>query len=147
MKLVFGALAATLCIAVAASAPSRGQTATMTVYKSPTCGCCTKWVDHVRQSGFRVTVHDQDDLSETKVNLGVPRELQSCHTAVVGRYVIEGHVPADLIQRLLRERPNVLGLAVPGMPEGSPGMEGSRKDRYDVLTVDRSGKTTVYATR
>ncbi len=120
---------------------------TVTVYKTPTCGCCAKWVDHLKTSGFQVTVHDQDDLTETRATLGVPRALGSCHTAVVGSYVIEGHVPADLIQRILKERPAVRGLAVPGMPAGSPGMEGGRQDRYEVLTFDRNGRTSVYASR
>jgi len=90
-----------------------------------------------------------DDLAPIKAKLGVPPALQSCHTAVVGEYVIEGHVPADVIDRLLRERPAIVGLAVPGMPVGSPGMEapGRKAERYDVLTFDRQGRTTVYASR
>ncbi|MGH7646091.1 MAG: DUF411 domain-containing protein [Gemmatimonadales bacterium] len=104
-------------------------------------------MDHLKSSGFRVTVHDQDDLTETKATLGVPRSLASCHTAVVDAYVVEGHVPADLVQRLLKERPPVRGLAVPGMPAGSPGMEGGGQDRYDVLAFDREGRTSVYASR
>lgn len=91
--------------------------------------------------------HDTNDLGPVKATLGVPRKLEACHTAVISGYVIEGHVPADLIRRLLRERPAVVGLAVPGMPRGSPGMEGPVRDPYDVLTFDRSGKTAVYARR
>jgi hypothetical protein len=119
----------------------------MTVYKSPTCGCCAKWVDHVRAAGFVVTVHDTADVTPIKVANGVPEAAYSCHTAVVDGYVIEGHVPADVIRRLLRERPPVVGIAAPGMPAGSPGMEGMISQRYDVVTFDRAGKTTVYETR
>jgi len=120
----------------------------MTVYKDPNCGCCAQWVTHVRKAGFTVTVQDTADMDSVKVSFGVPAPLQSCHTARVGRYSIEGHVPADLIQRLLKEAPEARGLAVPGMPVGSPGMEmGARKDRYDVLLFDKAGRTTVFATR
>ena len=123
--------------------------AEVTVYKSPTCGCCTEWVGHLRRHGFRVRTEDLTDLSSIKTRHGVPAALQSCHTALVEGYVVEGHVPADLVERLLRERPRIAGLAVPGMPVGSPGMEvpGVPADRYRVLTFDRSGKTDVFATR
>ena len=118
----------------------------ITVYKSPTCGCCNKWVDHLRANGFNVRAHDVADITVAKKTNGVPLTLGSCHTAKVGGYVIEGHVPASDIKRLLKERPPVRGLAVPGMPIGSPGMEqGAHKDRYDVLTFDAQGKTAVYA--
>lgn len=117
------------------------------VYKSPACGCCNKWVNHLKQHGFNVEVHDHDDMNPIKVDRGIPRHLQSCHTAVVDGYIVEGHVPADLITRLLQERPQVKGLAVPGMPMGSPGMEGPRKDSYQVLTFQEDGKTNVYANR
>jgi hypothetical protein len=119
----------------------------ITVYKSPSCGCCTKWVDHLRAHGFAVTTRDMDDLSEVKATFGVPERLQSCHTATVTGFVVEGHVPADVIQKLLRERPKVLGIAVPGMPVGSPGMEGGTPERYDIIAFDRNGKTSVYASR
>ena len=115
------------------------------VYKSPTCGCCNDWVSHLRENGFKVTVHDRRNMNPIKHQMGVPQRLQSCHTAQVGEYVIEGHVPADDIVRLLRERPAVQGLTVPGMPMGSPGMEGPRKDPYEVLTFQPDGKTSVYA--
>jgi hypothetical protein len=106
-------------------------------------------VGHLRRHGFGVKVEDRKDLGPVKARHGVPAELQSCHTALVDGYVIEGHVPADLIERLLRERPAALGLAVPGMPVGSPGMEvpGTPPSRYDVFTFDRGGKTGVFATR
>ncbi len=120
----------------------------MTVYKDPNCGCCTEWVSHVRKAGFVVTVRDTADMSSVKASFGVPSALESCHTARVGAYAIEGHVPADLIQKLLREQPVARGLAVPGMPMGSPGMEqGSQKDAYDVVLFDKAGKTRVYASR
>lgn len=119
----------------------------MVVYKSPTCGCCAAWVDHVQANGFRVEVRDTANLAPVKARHGVPANLESCHTALVDGYVVEGHVPADLIVRMLRERPDVAGLAVPGMPVGSPGMEGPYKDRYDVLTFKGDGSTQVYATR
>ena len=104
---------------------------------------------HLRQNGFTVTERNEDDLAPVKRRLGVPTALESCHTALVDGYVIEGHVPADVIDRLLRERPKIVGLAVPGMPEGSPGMEspGARPQPYQVLTFDRAGSTTVFATR
>ena len=115
------------------------------VYKSPTCGCCKEWVKHLQANGFSVKAHDVPDIMPYKTANGVPATLGSCHTAKVGGYVIEGHVPANDIKRLLKERPPVSGLAVPGMPSGSPGMEqGGHKDRYDVLTFDKQGKTGVY---
>jgi len=106
-------------------------------------------VGHLRANGFEVREENMADLAPIKRRLQVPGPLQGCHTAVVGDYVVEGHVPADLIQRLLRERPAVLGLAVPGMPAGAPGMEtpGLAPERYDVLTFDRTGRTTVFARR
>ena len=117
------------------------------VYKRATCGCCNKWVDHLLQNGIRVSAHDVEDLDEIKANVGVPPALSTCHTAVVGKYVIEGHVPADVIHRLLKVKPKVLGLAVPGMPAGSPGMEGARRQPYDILTFDREGRTQVFEKR
>lgn len=96
----------------------------VTVYKDPNCGCCNKWIDHLRDNGFKVTAIDRRDLGDIKQRLGITREVASCHTARVGDYLVEGHVPADLIRRLLKERPDVVGIAVPGMPVGSPGMEG-----------------------
>lgn len=115
------------------------------VYKSPTCGCCNKWIDHLEENGFRVTKKDLRDVTVFKADYGVTPRLASCHTAVVDGYVVEGHVPATDIRRLLAERPAVKGLTVPGMPMGSPGMEGPRKDPYDVLTFDGQGSTTVFS--
>ncbi|MEN8175496.1 MAG: DUF411 domain-containing protein [Pseudomonadota bacterium] len=117
------------------------------VYKSPSCGCCGKWVDHLKAAGFKVDVENRRDLKPIKTEYGVPRHLQSCHTAKVGDYVVEGHVPADLITRMLEEQPDIKGLAVPGMPMGSPGMEGPRRDNYSILAMQHDGSTSVYAQR
>lgn len=117
------------------------------VYKDPNCGCCHNWVEIMRTSGFEVSVRDTGDMPSIKTRYKVGPKLASCHTALVGGYVVEGHVPADVIRKLLAEKPKVLGIAVPGMPVGSPGMEGGRKDAYDVLTFDAAGKTTVFAKR
>jgi hypothetical protein len=119
----------------------------MVVYKDPNCGCCHNWVEIMKQSGFEVSVRDTANMAAIKTRYMVPAKAGSCHTAIVGGYVVEGHVPADLIRKVLAEKPPVVGLAVPGMPMGSPGMEGPRKDAYDVLTFDRMGKTAVYARR
>ena len=117
------------------------------VWKDPNCGCCKDWVKHLEVNGFRVKVYDEGNTAARK-RLGLPEKLGSCHTAKVAHYVVEGHVPAADIQRLLREKPQALGLAVPGMPVGSPGMDGpeygGRKDRYDVLLVALNGSTRVY---
>jgi hypothetical protein len=121
----------------------------ITVYKTPTCGCCGNWVEHMRQAGFEVETHDMNDLSGMKADLGVQPKHQSCHTATVGDYVVEGHVPADLIKKMLEEKPEIAGLAVPGMPRGSPGMEmpDGTKDDYDVIAFTADGSSSVYAHR
>jgi hypothetical protein len=119
----------------------------MLVYKDPGCACCEKWILPMQPADFVVAVSDTPDMNPIKRRYKVPAALASCHTALVGGYVIEGHVPADLIKKLLREKPKVLGLTVPGMVTGSPGMEGATKDPYRVLTFDAAGKTTVYAQR
>lgn len=132
-----GATTARAAVAVASD--------TVVVYKSPTCRCCANWVDHMRQAGFPVITHDVADVEPIKRQRGVPSDLTSCHTAVVGQYALEGHVPAEDVRRLLRERPAVAGLTVPGMPTGSPGMEGLTRDRYDVLSFDSAGASAIYA--
>lgn len=120
----------------------------VTVYKSPTCGCCTKWVEHLQASGFEVKMVDMPNVAPMKEQLGLPRDLGSCHTAVVDGYVVEGHVPADVVKKMLAERPKAVGIAVPGMPIGSPGMEqGDRKDPYDIVLFTRDGTRSVYASR
>jgi len=125
----------------------QGQSLQAVVYKSPTCGCCEVWVKHLRDAGFGVTVRDTHNMSPVKQKLGVPARMASCHTAQIGGYFIEGHVPMADIQRLLKERPKALGLAVPGMPAGSPGMEqpSGKVDRYDVLLVTADGGTKVFS--
>ena len=117
------------------------------VYKDPTCGCCAIWVEHLRKAGFAATVTDVEDMAAIKMKHGVPARARSCHTAVVDGYVIEGHVPAADVQRLLKQRPAVVGLGVPGMPIGSPGMEvaGMKPQPFDVLAFDKAGQTTVFA--
>lgn len=116
------------------------------VYKSPTCGCCKDWIKHLEGNGFQVRGHDTDEVVAHKYRLGVPPGYGSCHTAEVGGYLVEGHVPAREIKRLLKERPKARGLTVPAMPMGSPGMEqGGRKDPYEVLLVERDGGTRTYA--
>lgn len=139
--------------ASAASSRAPGQLAkpaalpAVVVYKDPGCGCCKEWVKHMQKAGFAVTAHDTPDMDGIKTSMGVPKALQSCHTAVIGSYLVEGHVPADVVQKLLAEKPVARGLAVPGMPSGSPGMEGGTKDKYDVVLFEKSGKTRTYASR
>jgi hypothetical protein len=120
----------------------------LVIYKTPTCGCCQKWVEHVRASNFQTEVHDLESVDHIKARYGVPADLATCHTALIDNYVIEGHVPADAITKLLKEKPAVRGIAVPGMPAGSPGMEmGARKDRYEIIAFDKAGKKSVFARR
>ena len=117
----------------------------ITVYKSPTCGCCVKWVDHLEAGGLAVEAIDVENLAWIKKENGVPARLHSCHTALVDGYVIEGHVPVEDILRLLEERPDIAGLAVTRMPIGSPGMEGPNPEPYDVLAFTKQGSTHTYA--
>jgi len=120
--------------------------AEITVYKSATCGCCKKWVSHLEKNGFKVNAIDVKDVSVYKAKYNVMPQLASCHTAIVDGYVIEGHVPAKDILRLLKEKPNVKGLTVLGMPVGTPGMEmGNRKDPYKVISFDDKGNTRVFS--
>lgn len=115
------------------------------VFKSPYCGCCGGWVEHLRKNGFQVQTHDVNDVPAARKKLGMPDQLGSCHTAKVGGYIVEGHVPASDIQRLLKEKPKALGLAVPSMPPGSPGMESAKPVPYDTLLVQSDGTTRVFA--
>lgn len=119
----------------------------VTVYRVQSCGCCGKWAKHLEAAGFDVTVNIIDDVAKAPGRDRVPQQLRSCHTAVVGRYVVEGHVPADVVRNLLRVRPAVEGIAVPGMPAGSPGMESPNPEPYDIIAFDKSGKTTTFARR
>lgn len=140
-------------IAVLALAPltmvAYAAPATIQVWKDPNCGCCKDWIGHLEQSGFATTVIEQGN-SAARARLGIPQKFGSCHTALIQGYVIEGHVPATDIQRLLKEKPKALGLSVPGMPIGSPGMDGpaygGRRDAYQVLLIQRNGGTTVFNT-
>ncbi len=141
----------TLAAAGATAAfPLRAQTAKpqLEVWKDASCGCCKDWIAHMRSSGFAVNAYDSGNIA-ARARLGLPQKLGSCHTAWVNGYVVEGHVPASDVKRLLKERPKALGLAVPGMPVGSPGMDGpeygGRKDRFDVLLVQADGSTRTYS--
>ena len=140
-------LAGAVAILVLASVgwPRSSSTAEVRVYKTASCSCCAKWVDHLRANGFSVTTRNEIDLTALKARYGVEPRFASCHTALVDDYVVEGHVPAEDIWRLLRERPEVVGITVPGMPLGSPGMEVGRAQPYDVLTFDDEGETAIYA--
>ena len=128
-------------------AQARREGVAVEVWKDASCGCCGDWITHMEKNGFKITVHDTGN-NAVRARLGLPTKYGSCHTALVGGYVVEGHVPASDVQRLLREKPQALGLAVPGMPIGSPGMDGAvyggRRDRYDTLLVSRDGSSRVF---
>jgi hypothetical protein len=117
------------------------------MYKSPTCGCCAKWAVHMNANDFAVEERPTEELYQIKEENGITRQLASCHTALVGGYVVEGHVPAEDVKRLLAEKPDAIGITVPGMPIGSPGMEveGREADNYDVLLINKDGSTSVWA--
>ena len=115
------------------------------VYKSPTCGCCNGWVEHMRAAGFTVDARDVSDLMSVKRDAGVPVAMSSCHTTLIDGYVVEGHVPAEQVKRLLADRPEIAGIAAPGMPAGSPGMEGPNAQPYEVFSFDADGRTEVFA--
>ncbi len=124
------------------------EEADVVVYKGPSCSCCDRWVEHLRDNDLSVAVINVQDTRSVKARLGVPQNFSSCHTAVAGDYWVEGHVPAELIQRLLSEKPDDLrGIAVPGMPIGSPGMEGPNPQQYQVVSLNSNGEVSVYATR
>jgi hypothetical protein len=146
-RIFWGSSLAALAAVLGLLATHQSGAADIQVYKSPTCGCCGKWVKHMEDAGFSVNVENVHDLAPIKRELGVPGRMQSCHTAKVGDYVVEGHVPADLVKRMLDEKPDIKGLAVPGMPMGSPGMEGPRKDPYDVIAIGNDGRVSIYARR
>lgn len=138
-------LAAPFALA-AACAPAAAAPRAIEVVKTPTCGCCHLWVDHLRAEGFEVTAIDVADVTPVARRLGVPDQLRSCHTASIGGYAIEGHVPAADIRRLLDERPEAAGIAVPGMPIGSPGMEqGGVREPYQTILFTRDGRLSVFA--
>ena len=124
--------------------PTAGQ---VTIYRKATCGCCGKWVEHMQAAGFEVTAHVVDNVDTAPGRDRVPSNLRSCHTGTVGRYAIEGHVPADVVKDLLRKAPDVDGIAVPGMPAGSPGMESPNPVKYEVIAFDKQGRTSTFAWR
>ena len=148
-RIIIGAaaLVALLGGAAASVAAAQVESPGVVLYKSALCGCCGKWASHLRTAGFRVVARDVGDLLGIEARYGVPKGLGSCHTALAGGYVVVGHVPADLLARLLRERPPVAGVSVPGMPGGAPGMEGGVGGSYQIVAFDREGHTNVYATR
>ncbi|MDZ8259278.1 DUF411 domain-containing protein [Nostoc sp. ChiQUE01b] len=125
--------------------PSKSTVLNATVYRSPDCNCCGGWIEHLKAQGFKITDFSVPDIETVKQKYNVPDNLSSCHTAIVNGYVIEGHVPADDINRLLQEKPNVVGLSVPQMPVGTPGMEmGNRKDPFSVFSFDRKNSVVVF---
>ena len=133
-------------IALLGSAPVWAQTApTVDIYKSPTCDCCGKWIAHMQKNGFKVETHEVDNIPASRKKLGMPDKLGSCHTSKIGNYVVEGHVPAQDIKRLLKEKPKALGLAIPSMPPGVPGMDIPNSPPYETLLVQADGSTSVFA--
>jgi hypothetical protein len=152
MKRVLLSLAMLALVVVVPACTRTGNAASppvVTMYSSPTCGCCGLWAKHLEENGFTVKSVKRADISAVRQKQGVPGRMASCHTAVVDGYVVEGHVPADAIRRLLTERPDVRGIAVPGMPLGSPGMEqpSGRVDPYSIFTFDAAGRTAVWDVR
>jgi hypothetical protein len=147
MRTAVGLAAIGLIVALTSGGAEAQRPVAVEVFKDATCGCCANWVEHLRRKGFAPTSTNVDNIAALKDTHNVPRQARSCHTALVGGYVIEGHVPAADIQRLLKERPAIAGLAVPGMPIGSPGMEGSNPQPYNVLAFDKKGQTSVFSTQ
>lgn len=145
-RAVLTSLAAAAAAALSLSVVAKEALPTVQVFKNPSCSCCGAWVDHMKAAGFSVTVTEVADTSVARKRQGLPDRFGSCHTAVVGGYVVEGHVPAADVKKLLAMKPVAVGLAVPGMPVGSPGMEmGSRKDPYQVFLVARVGRERVFS--
>jgi hypothetical protein len=147
MRTPIGLAALALAIALTSGGVDAQKPVPIQVFKDATCGCCSIWIEHLRRSGFAATSENVTNITALKDKHGVPPQARSCHTALVGGYVVEGHVPAAEIHRLLKEKPRVAGLAVAGMPIGSPGMEGPNARPYNVLTFDKTGKTTVFSTQ
>jgi hypothetical protein len=138
-----------LAAQVSQAAQPTSDAPVVTVYKNPTCACCGEWAEHLKENGFRVEMKEGADLTRVKKQLGVTMDLASCHTAEVGGYVLEGHVPADVIRQLLAEKPQIRGLAVPGMPAGVPGMPAAGPNRrpFEIFAMEHGGGARVYATR
>lgn len=146
-RLILVLLTLGLALPIQAAPAKAGKAAPIeiTVYRSPTCGCCGKWMEHMRQNGFAVKEIPTEDMDAIKRQHGVPDNLKSCHTALTGAYVVEGHVPAGDVKALLKNKPEAVGLSAPGMPKGSPGMEmGAKKDPYAVVQFDKAGNVTVF---
>lgn len=143
---LFGALVLGIAVSPAVALATTAVTNVLDVYHDPACGCCVNWIRYMRAQGFAVTAHEDQSMAAVKARLGVPASAASCHTAKIGGYVIEGHVPAADIRRLLAEHPDARGLAAPGMPMGSPGMEMGAPERYDVLLLGKDGSSRVFAT-
>jgi len=135
----------TLAVVLTACAEVSGDGPAVAVFKSPDCGCCAEWVSYLRDHGFNVTVHNMNDMAQVKARYGVPGQMQTCHTATVEGYVVEGHVPVEAIRRLLSEKPRLEGIAVPGMPATAPGMGASNGNSFDVYSFDNSGRARFYA--
>jgi len=140
-------VAAVAALGIVGAQQQRPSGLLVEVFKTPTCGCCSQWVEHMRANGFTMRTNDLNDLTDIKKARGVPDRVQSCHTAVVNGYVVEGHVPAADVHRLLKERPPIAGIAVGGMPVGSPGMEfpGTKAEGYNVMSFDKSGAIRLFA--
>lgn len=143
LKRIGAALTAAIGLTVL---PAHADTTDVTMYKDPNCGCCSKWAEHMREAGFTVNEVHSQQTDRVKQQLGIPEAVSSCHSARIGKYLVEGHVPAADVKRLLAEQPDVAGLAAPGMPLGSPGMEGPYPaDHYEVVSFERSGAARVFA--
>jgi hypothetical protein len=132
--------------ALALTGPARAAAAAVTLYKNPECGCCDGYADYLRHNGFSVTAKATNDLSEISRKAGIPPELQGCHTAFIGNYVVDGHVPVEAINKLLAERPAIKGITLPEMPEGSPGMSGEKTGLFTIYGIGADGKSSVYVT-
>ena len=132
--------------ALAITGPLHAAPDAVALYKSPDCGCCDGYADHLRQHGFTVTVQPTLELAEISRKAGVPGELQGCHTGFIGRYVVEGHVPVEAIRKLLAEQPAIKGIILPGMPEGSPGMSGAKAAPFQIYAIGEDGNPSVYMT-
>lgn len=136
---------AALGLAVLTTSATAQTPPTLEVFKSPYCGCCGQWVEHMKKAGFKVKINEVTDISASRRQLGMPEKYGSCHTARIGNYLVEGHVPAADVKKLLREKPKAVGIAVPGMPLGSPGMESVKPMPYQTLLVQSNGDNTVFA--
>jgi hypothetical protein len=149
MRTLLIAAVSVLVLSAVSSGQQKPKPILISVYKSPSCGCCSLWVDYMRKNGFEAKVQDVENIGALKLKLGVREEFSSCHTTEVGGYIVEGHVPVEAVQRMLKERPKIAGIAVPGMPAGSPGMEvpSGKKDSYNILAFTSDGKTTVFDRR